>query len=110
MLQFSGCAYHHKRTDTDLIKFGIELAEKGYWHEAAIQWRMVLNEDPSNVAALNNLGIAAEVDGQPQEARKLLMAALQHRPDDLQIKRNIVSVKEREDKENTRETDDEKDS
>ncbi|HPQ40563.1 MAG TPA: hypothetical protein PLV45_09340 [bacterium] len=105
LIGVSGCALHHTRSHSDLIRYGIELAEKGYWTEAAIQWRMVLEEDPSNAAALNNLGVAAEIDNHPQEARQLLFAALKEQPDNTHIKQNLVSVKEREEKETTREAD-----
>ncbi|MBN1295322.1 hypothetical protein JXA80_00990 [bacterium] len=103
----AACAYHRPRTHTDMIRYGIELAEKGYWTEAAVHWRMVLNEDPNNAAALNNLGVAAEITDHPEEAKRLLTAALAKRPDEDKIRRNLASVKERETQQNSRETDDE---
>lgn len=104
---FCGCAHHAKRTHDDLIRYGIELAEKGYWTEAAVQWRRVLEEDPENAAALNNLGVAAEIESHPEDARKLLSAALNLRPDSQRIKQNLVSIREREEKESSREKTDE---
>ena len=71
-----GCAHHKVRTHDDMIRYGIELAEKGYWREAAVHWRKVLEEDPDNVAALNNLGVAAEIKNHPEEGRKFFIAAL----------------------------------
>lgn len=102
----SGCVHHRARTHDDMIRYGVRLAEKGYWREAAVQWRKVLEEDPDNVAALNNLGVAAEVKDHPEEGRKLLTAALSKSPDDQRIRRNLASINDREDKENTREEDD----
>lgn len=103
----SGCAYHHQRTHGDLIRYGIELAQKGYWTEAAVQWRLVLEEDPTNAAALNNLGVAAEIDSHPEEARALLYTALKERPEDKHIRQNLASVKDRENQEATRDSDEE---
>lgn len=104
---FSSCAYHRIRTHADLIRYGIELAERGYWEEAAVQWRMVLDKDPENAAALNNLGVAAEINDHPKEARSLLITALKYRPDDAHIRKNLASIKERKEKESTREDENE---
>jgi len=103
----SGCAHHGSRTHDDLIKYGIDLAQKGYWHEAAVHWRMVLNEDPENVAALNNLAVAAEVSNHMEEAEHLFTIALNYRSEDIHIRRNFVSLKERGEKENVQESEDE---
>ncbi|MBN1880178.1 hypothetical protein JW823_08710 [bacterium] len=95
LLLITGCACHHPRTHEDLIRYGVTLAENGYWNEAGMQWRMVLNEDPNNVAALNNLGIAAEVLDSIDTASRFLNKAQHLRPDDKQIRKNIKSLQQR---------------
>ncbi len=109
LLAVSGCVYNQPRTHEDLIRYGVILAEKGYWSEAGMQWRMVLNEDPENVAALNNLGIAAEVLDGLDTADKFLIKALSLRPDDEQIKRNVKLIRQRSVEQKQGEGEDEKD-
>ncbi len=95
VLWILGCAHHQPRTSDDMIEYGVHLAENGYWHEAAVRWRMVLETEPENVAALNNLAIAAEFENHPEEALHALQKALQLRPDSKIIKKNIESLQKR---------------
>ncbi len=98
----TGCAVHRHRTPRDLVDYGIRLAEKGYWHEAAIHWRIVLEADPGNVAALNNLAVAAEVEGYPEKAEQGFHQALKLRPDSRILKLNLGALSHREENESTR--------
>ncbi len=85
-----------------MVDYGIRLAQKGYWHEAAIHWRMVLETDPGNVAALNNLAVAAEVEGYPEKAEQGFQQALRLRPDSRIIQLNLGALSHREEDESTR--------
>ena len=87
-----GCAHTNKRSHEDMLKYGIKLAKAGYWHEAAYHWRQILNEDPDNVAALNNLAIAAETEGYPRESHNALAKALELRPDSKPIRKNLMAL------------------
>jgi Flp pilus assembly protein TadD len=102
MSVLAGCAIHHPRTNDDLIRFGIKLARMGYWHEAAVHWRMVIEEDPENAAALNNLAVAAEVEGFSERARQGYEKALKLRPDSEYIKKNLGAIERRASDETTR--------
>ncbi len=90
-----GCAHKANRTDEDMLKYGIKLAKADYWHEAAFHWRRILDKDPDNVAALNNLAIAAESEGYPREAYAALKKALSLRPDSREIKKNLIALEKR---------------
>lgn len=91
----TGCVHRNPRTHEDRIRYGVSLAEKGYWTEAGMQWRIVLNEDPDNVAALNNLGIAAEVLEGIETATRFIEKAYRLRPDDKHIESNLKSLQKR---------------
>ena len=91
----AGCVHRNPRTNEDRIRYGVRLAEKGYWTEAGMQWRIVLNEDPDNVAALNNLGIAAEVLEGVETATRFIEKAYRLRPDDKHIESNLNSLQKR---------------
>lgn len=97
-----GCAHYQPRTHKDLVNYGVRLAQKGYWHEAAVHWRMVLETDPQNIAALNNLAIAAEVEGYPEKAEKILLQAQNLRTDSDVIRRNLAALTQREIDESSR--------
>lgn len=102
----AGCMIRQTRKPADLIRFGVSLAEKGYWNEAAYYWRIVLDQDPENVAALNNLGVAAEVEECPDRARTLIGEALNLRPDSRLIRKNLQAMDRRKHDETTRKEED----
>ncbi len=84
----NGCTHIRPRTHDDLIRYGVQLAEAGFWQEAAAQWQLVLREDPENIAALNNLGVAMEESEKFEEAKQFLEKADSLRPSDRRIQRN----------------------
>ncbi len=55
----AGCGFH-----SDLVKkqndFGVKSAKMGLWNEAIMRWERVLEIDPNNAQAHNNLGVAYE--------------------------------------------------
>ena len=108
MTGISGCVHHQKRSTEDLLSYGVRLAQKGYWHEAAIRWRKVAELDPGNIAAWNNLAIAAEAEGYPDRAKQLYDKALALDPGARYILKNIEALKQRSIDETTRATGKEK--
>jgi tetratricopeptide (TPR) repeat protein len=106
MVGWLGCAMHHVRTANDLVRYGVELAEKGYWKEAVYHWEQALKTDPNHVAALNNVAVAYEVDQNPELAEKVLKKALSLRPDSQVIQKNLAALGQREHDELTRVEDD----
>ena len=51
------------------VEFGIAVAQKGLWREAIYRWERATQIDPSYAAALNNLAIAYEHEGELAKAR-----------------------------------------
>ncbi|MBN1552343.1 hypothetical protein JW979_12795 [bacterium] len=89
---FVSCAHHRERTNKDVISYGIKLAKNDLWEEAAVHWKKVLENDPNNVAALNNLAIAAEVEGYMERAEQIISKAYKLKPDSEIVKKNAVAI------------------
>ena len=68
-LILSGCAISR---DTNQIEaynqFAIRAAQGQLWNEAVFRWKQVIDVDPENSKAYNNLGVAYEALGKIDEA------------------------------------------
>ena len=68
-LILSGCALSR---DVDQIEaynqFAIRAAQAQLWNEAVFRWKQVINVDPEDAKAYNNLGVAYEALGDIDEA------------------------------------------
>ena len=60
----------------DEVQFGIEVARRGLWREARFRFEKAVLLDPDNAAALNNLAIALEQEGEFEKAREAYERAL----------------------------------
>jgi Tfp pilus assembly protein PilF len=76
------------------VEFGIQVAQKGLWREAIYRWERAVEIDPTYAAALNNLAVAYEHEGQLDKARKAYERALEIEPNNLQIRQNYELFKE----------------
>lgn len=76
------------------VAFGIDVAQRGLWREAIYRWERALQLDPTYVAALNNLAVAYEHEGQVEKARQAYEKALGIEPNNLQIRQNYELFKE----------------
>ena len=97
----TGCAHRRVPVNSDLVNYGVKLAEKGFWKEAAVQWRKVLQQEPQNIAALNNIAIAAEAQGFPEKAFRILSHALSFKPDSRYIRWNVQAMVKRREEESS---------
>jgi Flp pilus assembly protein TadD len=70
------------------LAFGVWAAEQDLWNEAVFRWTRVLEENPTSIAALNNLAVAYEKQGLWDEAEKAYQAALKIAPKNPSIKAN----------------------
>ena len=62
--------YADRRSDARAqVEFGINVARKGLWMEAALRWKKATEIDPDYAAAWNNLGIGYEQLGKFNDAR-----------------------------------------
>lgn len=76
------------------VEFGMQVAQRGLWHEAIYRWEKAVELDPTYAAAFNDLGIAYEHEGQLDKARKAYEKALELDPNNSQIRQNYELFKE----------------
>ncbi len=74
--------------------FGVEVASKGLWKEAAYRWEKAVELDPQNPRAHNNLGVAYERSGRFEEALDAYETALELLPSNEQIRQNYELFRE----------------
>jgi hypothetical protein len=58
-----------QETYLELMRFATDMAKRGNWREAKFRWEKAAELAPGNAKVLNNLGVAHEVLGQPDDAR-----------------------------------------
>jgi type IV pilus assembly protein PilF len=76
------------------VEFGIAVAQRGLWREAIYRWERAAEIDPTYAAALNNLAIAYEHEGDLDKARTAYEKALGIEPNNTFIKQNYELFKE----------------
>jgi Flp pilus assembly protein TadD len=92
-----------KRSDAkEHVDFGIAVAQRGLWREAAFRWRQAVELDPTYAEAWNNLGIGYEQLGRFDEARKAYEKALEIDPGNTFIRNNYDLFREIYDRQNRR--------
>ena len=88
-------AFADARSDAkSQVAFGIDVAQRGLWREAIYRWERAIEVDPTYVAALNNLAVAYEHEGQLAKARQSYEKALAIEPNNVQIRQNFELFKE----------------
>ena len=71
LIYLSGCGMSHKAVSIDQYNnFAIRSAKSNLWNEAIFRWNQILNIDPQNHKAHNNLGVAYEALGKIDKARE----------------------------------------
>ena len=86
-------------SSADEVQFGIDVARRGLWREARFRFEKAVLLDPDNAAALNNLAIALEQEGEFDKARQAYERALQL-DRSLYIQQNYDLFREADDKRN----------
>jgi len=76
------------------VAFGVDVAQKGLWREAIYRWQRAAEIDPTYAAALNNLAVAYEHEGQLDKARQAYEKAIAIEPNNMQIRQNYELFKE----------------
>ena len=81
-LTLSGCAVFRDTSQTDAYnRFAIRAAEAQLWNEAIFRWKQVINIDPEDSKAHNNLGVAYEAIGNMDAAFTAYQRATELEPD-----------------------------
>lgn len=70
------------------LEFGREAARFELWNEAIFRWERVLEQEPENAQAMNNLAIAYESVGNYERAKELYQQAIRRAEDDDEIRLN----------------------
>ena len=86
-------------SSADEVHFGIDVARRGLWREARFRFEKAVLLDPDNAAALNNLAIALEQEGEFYKARAAYEHALKL-DRSLYIQQNYDLFREADDKRN----------
>ena len=76
------------------VDFGIQVAQRGLWREAAYRWQRAVEIDPTYAAAWNNLAVAHEHSGDLEAAREAYDHALELDPNNLTIQQNYDLFRE----------------
>lgn len=84
------------------VAFGIDLAKKGLWQDATIQFERAVKIDPAYAEAWNDLGIGYEQLGKLEEARDAYDRALKLEPTNQFIRNNYDMFREIYDRQNVR--------
>jgi len=96
-------AYADRRSDAKAqVEFGITVAQRGLWKEAAYRWERATELDPSYSAGWNNLGIGYEQLGRFDDARRAYEKALEVEPSNTYIRNNYDLFREIYDRQNRR--------
>jgi len=66
---------------SDYNRFAIRVAQAELWNEAVFRWEQVIDIDPGNAKAYNNLGVAYEALGKMDEAIAAYQRAAELEPD-----------------------------
>ena len=100
---FSVPAYADRRDDAKAqVDFGITVAQRGLWKEAAYRWERATEIDPTYGAAWNNLGIGYEQLGRFDDARRAYEKAIDVEPGNTYIRNNYDLFREIYDRQNRR--------
>jgi Tfp pilus assembly protein PilF len=84
-----------KRADAKAqVEFGILVAKRGLWKEAAYRWKLAVGIDENYAAAWNDLAIAYEQLGQLSSARDAYERALKLANGDATVTQNYDMFKE----------------
>lgn len=83
-----------RRDAREQSDFGIAVARKGLWREAIYRWQKATEIDPTYAAALNNLAIAYEHEGEFAKAQAAYERAIALDPNNTSIRQNYDLFKE----------------
>ena len=71
------------------LEFGVMVARKGSWREAAFRFEKAIQADPARAGAYNNYAVALENLGDFSKARSMYEKALELDPHDSRIQANF---------------------
>lgn len=90
----AGASADDRELATAQVEFGIKVAQKKLWREAAYRFEKAVEIDPTYPAAWNNLAIAYEEQGNFDQANKAYAKAVELDPGNTLIRQNYDLFKE----------------
>lgn len=91
VMLLGGCASHPRGSPAALqLRFGIEMAQRGLWREAAFRFDQARELEPGNPTVLNNLAVAYEALGRFEDAAATYQRALEVDPNNKLVRRNYT--------------------
>jgi Tfp pilus assembly protein PilF len=90
----AGASGDDRELATAQVEFGIKVAQKKLWREAAYRFEKAVEIDPTYPAAWNNLAIAYEEQGNFELANKAYAKAVELDPGNPLIRQNYDLFKE----------------
>jgi tetratricopeptide (TPR) repeat protein len=96
ILAFSvvGCGFRSSDFVREYNDFGVKCAKMGLWDEAIMRWNRVIEIDPKNAQAHNNLGVAYESKGNLEAAMVEYKTAVELDPGSKVYKSNYSKFKQ----------------
>lgn len=76
------------------LRFGNQAAKQNLWGEARFRWQKVLDAEPSNGAAHNNIGVALEREGRIEQALEHYRLAVKELPANTYARKNMQRCEE----------------
>lgn len=89
----NGCGYNNGNIIEHQNEFAIKSAKMGLWNEAIMRWERIIEIDPKNSKAYNNLGVAYEAKGEFDKARLAYQKALELEPNNKVYLNNYMKFK-----------------
>jgi Flp pilus assembly protein TadD len=76
------------------MKFGVEAAQQGLWHEAIFRWEKYLKDHPDSARLRSNLAVAYESLGDLEQAEAQYKEARRLEPDNKEIRDNYTAFQD----------------
>jgi len=89
-----GCSFNNNLVNS-YNEFAIKAAKANLWNEAALRWQRIIEIDPNNAKAHNNLGVAYEALEKFDEALRQYELAVELAPQNEAYRRNLNRYKRR---------------
>lgn len=88
-----GCGHNNGNIIERQNEFAIRAAKMELWNEAIMRWERIIEIDPKNSKAYNNLGVAYEAKGELDKARLAYQKALELEPNNKIYLNNYMKFK-----------------